>query len=179
MRHAWVVLPVLASSATACVRPPNVVTTRMNFECRAADGEYETWDAIIPETNDIVIEGSVRVVRAGRHENWDPAASVNIYDAARKRGGGIRLRLPPKRPNDMDVVKLSAGSWRTNPIGPVPRDHKPQHFSVRINRRPEIEMEMSGATGTLHVDGFKARYVVIGCSTGEFVYEDVTIETRP
>lgn len=158
----------------ACAAASNVVAAKpAKFDCDTASGSYSEFD--FPQSgSNFHISGSVSAKKYRLNDDWYPVANVRLISADKQSFGGIRLQVPEgSGPAELIVqVKVggkeygtSAGFFGKDEVASFSLDVVEGKMTIRTGERafagPEIGQDAS---------------IQITCSTGEFLFENLTWE---
>src|SRR4051812_14449347 len=149
-----------------------------NFDCDAPAGHYSSFSASTKAAA-LTITGSLRIHELHPDKKWDAVVNVMIYGGTE---GKIRFGF---RAYDVDQTRKTLHLVLLKPGGhiDVGKDSlKPGKqsvpFRLELTATGTLSVDVGGARQSTEIGAFKPTTVDLGCSTGDFSFDDVRIEEK-
>jgi hypothetical protein len=171
---ASVVIGSLAASGASFAEEPV-----HSFACDTPPGHFSDWTQSL-SPGPVEITGTLTVNELRTDKKWSPVAGVMLDGGADGRTSfGVRL-LANLKVKDMYFIEMHKpdGSEAMGLAGMIPRTQDPIPFSVALDAGGKLVVRIAGAEATTDVGAFQPRGLSLSCSTGDFVFKNVTIR-RP
>lgn len=153
---------------------------QFDFDCDVPAGSYSQWTGSLSPRADKV-SGQIELVesrlsRRRTSKSW--GAVANVYLVRGDQAVGVRM-IPDF--DDRDVIKVTtfrpAVDGGAELIGTVSRKNGPVAFSMTWTPAGGVELQVAGKTVSLSAGNFAPESLAVSCSTGEFKFTDMTVET--
>lgn len=173
--------------------PAQAVQNGITYDCDTAAEHYS--DLVLPApSGPFVVRGQVKLNAIAGFEKYMPMTGVSISEALERPGAsskeavGFKLTgVPAKKlgikTKDKDAV-LQFFNWDEIKAGSA-ADHAPQPLPDDQGAVP-FDLSYDGKSVTMHIAGKQQSFALnaatpvvrLICSTGEFLYTDLTIQPR-
>ena len=156
----------------------------ITYDCDTADNHYS--ELVLPANADnFTVTGNVRLMRAGDAKKYVPLARLNVAEASQQPGSspkgwaGFKFMALPSKKNKNEIIQL------LSPDAGAAKGEAEETTDMWLPKTSVIPFELSydGEQVKLNIDGnmkllelhVETPVVRIVCSTGEFLFTDLTI----
>ncbi len=146
-----------------------------SFNCDVPAGRLSTWTGPIYATKPFEVVGSLTIPTTRYDRRWWPVGSL-FLEADDDRQVGIQFAVNPDEAEDLQIM-LTFGERQTLATVPFPEFEQSISFKLSLSSSGELTAEAGGNSVVLELGDFDANRMSMSCSSGEFTFDDVTIET--
>ena len=160
-----------STSATSPTSPTSRSGTNY-FDCDVPSGKFSRWT----QTGSPIgptITGTLNLIEVRPGPSWLPVASVGILGSERKTYVGLRARVNPASPDQLEFVLVSSQSPRERPAFAVAPARLKVAFSLVIDELGHVSADVDGRSDRLILEGFVAKEFELSCSSAQFKFETV------
>ena len=149
-----------------------------SFDCDTMPGHYSQWTATTTASA-LVVTGTIQLNEIRVDKKWSVVANVNL------RGGEDGKTTYGFRAYDVDRLQKSLHLELLKPGGhldfgddSMKPGKKPIPFRLELTANGALSVDVGGAKQSTELGNFRAKKLVIGCSTGDFSFGNIRIEER-
>jgi hypothetical protein len=162
---------LVASSSIAAAQPPPTY----EFDCDVPPGRASEWSGTVAQLL-TGVSGHIELIEPRANERWNPIASVFLVrDDARV---GLQLFVAKDAPDSLQIAVLrpkSAGGREV--LGTITWKGNRVPFSMSSTKAGEVTLSVAGKDVSLGVTEFRAEKISLSCSSGQFKFGEVSVES--
>jgi len=144
------------------------------FDCDVPSGKFSRWTQTSSPIGPTVT-GTLNLIEVRPGPSWLPVASVGILGGERKTYVGLRARVNPATPDQLEFVLVSSQSPRDRPAFAVAPARLKVAFSLVIDDLGHVSADVGGRSDSLTLEGFVAKEFELSCSSAQFKFENVRL----
>jgi hypothetical protein len=143
------------------------------FACDTPAGHFSYWSQTL-KPGKVKVTGTLEISEKREHERWNPTMTALLV-ADPKRSFGLQV-YSLKSQEDVWFLRITEPDTRDEePFAMLPGDTTSIPFSLTFTKDGTLEVTAAGKTAKTKVNGFKPGKIRLSCSTGDFLFKDVTI----
>jgi hypothetical protein len=150
----------------------SALATPMRFDCDSFDGAYSEV-AQIQSGPTYSLKAKITPKRLGKHRDWRPNAMLQIKSADGKNGVTVRVTASSLQNRTFSVTfaSLTGGELKEYSVATV-KTNEPVSVAIAV-RDGKLQAAIGGQLAEGPIAVGKGAEVRAGCSTGQFVFENL------
>jgi len=143
------------------------------FECDTPAGHFSYWSQTL-KPGKVKVAGTLEISDKRQHERWNPTMTA-LFVADPKGSFGLQV-YSLKSQADVWFLRITEPDRQDEePFAMIPGDTTSIPFSLAFTKDGTLEVTAAGKTARATVKGFKPGKIRFSCSTGDFLFKDITI----
>jgi hypothetical protein len=143
------------------------------FECDTPAGHFSYWSQTL-KPGKVEVAGSLEISEKREHERWNPTVAALLV-ADPKGSFGLQV-YSLKSQKDVWFLRITKpASQDEEPFARSPGDATSSPISLDVAKDGTLAVTAAGKTARTTVKGFTPSKIRFSCSTGDFLFKDVTI----
>jgi hypothetical protein len=146
------------------------------FECDTPAGHVSHWSQTL-QSGKLAVAGTLDIKERREHERWNPVASVMLVA---KPTGSLGLQIYTlKAQKDVLLVRITEPETRQEaPYATIAVETTSIPFSISFAKDGTLNVTAGGKSASTTIKGFRPDRIQLSCSTGNFMFKDVTINQK-
>jgi hypothetical protein len=143
------------------------------WECNAGAGNFERKDYPV-HAESIVVSGLIIPVDRRSHEQWKPAAAIGISSKDDKNYAGVHLSVAAQTP-ELITIEADSDVNGTIVLGTIPWSSGAVRFKIANISSTLMSLEVASFRRFVNVGEYTEAVLTLGCSTGTFAFDSLSV----